>query len=250
MVDINELVRENIKKLKPYSSAREEYRGKEGIFLDANENPFGSAIKPSLLNIAGSWNRYPDPLHADLREKIAGLKGIEANNIFLGNGSDEAIDLPIRSFCEPGVDKIIIMPPTYGMYQVCAEVNNVKIIEIPLTLEFDIDLDKVKAALKDRNLKLIYLCSPNNPTGNCLNKNYIREILKTFRGLVIIDEAYNDFSGQGSWLSELKNFNNLIVLKTFSKVWGLANIRLGMAFAEQSIIIILMVSLSTWLLKH
>jgi histidinol-phosphate aminotransferase len=239
MININELVRENIKTLKPYSSAREEYRGKEGIFLDANENSLGSVLDDSFLQRTGSWNRYPDPLHSELREKIAGLKELEAKSIFLGNGSDEVIDLPIRAFCEPRIDKIMIMPPTYGMYQVCADINDVQLIKVPLTPEFEIDLPKVQLALKDIKLKLVYMCSPNNPTGNCLDKNKIREILTSFKGLVIIDEAYIDFSSQKSWISELNNFKNLIIMQTFSKVWGLANIRLGMAFADQDIIQIL-----------
>jgi histidinol-phosphate aminotransferase len=239
MIDINELVRENIKTLIPYSSAREEYRGKKGVFLDANENPLGSVIDPYFVKERDSWNRYPDPLHSELREKIGRLKSVNQGNIFLGNGSDEAIDLPIRAFCEPRIDKIMIMPPTYGMYQVCADINDVELVKVPLTKEFEINLEKVLLSLEDKKIKLIYLCSPNNPTGNCLDRDKIREILTKFKGLVIIDEAYIDFSGQISWISELDNFNNLIVLQTFSKVWGLAGIRLGIAFSDQKVIRIL-----------
>ena len=239
MIDIDELVRDNIKALVPYSSAREEYRGKEGVFLDANENPLGSVIDPFFSKGSDSWNRYPDPLHSELREKIAGLKSVNPGNIFLGNGSDEAIDLPIRAFCEPRIDKIMIMPPTYGMYQVCADINDVELVKVPLTTEFEINLEKVLLALEDKKIKIIYLCSPNNPTGNCLDKDTIRAILMRFNGLIIIDEAYIDFSDEISWISELDNFNNLIVLQTFSKVWGLAGIRLGIAFADRKIIRIL-----------
>jgi histidinol-phosphate aminotransferase len=233
MINLENLVRENIKKLKPYSSARDEYSGEEGIFLDANENPLGSVSGDAL-------NRYPDPLQRKVKERLAQLREITPEHIFLGNGSDEAIDLLIRAFCEPGRDKIMILPPTYGMYEVCAEINNVAVKSVNLTPAFDIDLAKILAMItKDRQIKLIFLCSPNNPSGNCLNREAINKILESFTGLVIIDEAYIDFCNQQSWLHTIGKFNNLIVLQTFSKLWGLANIRLGAAFADDEIIGIL-----------
>ena len=233
MVNIESLVRENVRRLKPYSSARDEYSGKTGIFLDANENPIGS--------VGGdSFNRYPDPRQRILREKIAALRKVKPSQIFLGNGSDEAIDLMIRAFCEPERDKILILPPTYGMYEVCAAVNNVDVSRVNLTEAFDIDLPGVLERLKsDEAIKLIYLCSPNNPTGNCMSRESIEEILKKFDGIVIIDEAYIDFSQRESWVSRLKEYNSLVVFHTFSKVWGLAGIRLGAAFACETVISVL-----------
>ncbi len=228
MIDIKNLLRENIKSLKPYSSARDEYTGEVGIFLDANENSYGSIPE-------GKLNRYPDPHQRKLKEKLSAIKKINTKNIFIGNGSDEAIDLIIRAFCEPGKDKIMIMPPTYGMYKVAAEINDVNIIEVPLTEIFEIDTESVISAI-DEKVKIIFICSPNNPTGNVFVESSIIKILNSFNGLVVIDEAYIDFAKKKSWIAELNNYNNLIVLQTFSKAWGLANIRVGMAFADEEII--------------
>lgn len=231
MIDINNLLRNNIKNLKPYSSARDEYTGEVGIFLDANENSYGSIPE-------GKLNRYPDPHQRKLKEKLSEIKKINSKNIFIGNGSDEAIDLVIRAFCEPGNEKIITMPPTYGMYKVAAEINDIDIIEVPLTDKFEIDAESVISAINEK-VKIIFICSPNNPTGNAFNENSIIKILNSFDGLVVIDEAYIDFAKKGSWITELNNFNNLVVLQTFSKAWGLANIRVGMAFADEEIINVL-----------
>lgn len=231
MINIQNLLRENIKNLKPYSSARDEYSGDSGIFLDANENSYGSV--PS-----GDFNRYPDPLHCKVKDKLSVIKDISTANIFVGNGSDEAIDLLIRSFCEPGKDSILVMPPTYGMYKVAADVNNVKVLEAPLTNEFQISVSATTNNLND-NTKIIFVCSPNNPSGNILKKDSIIDILDSFNGLVVIDEAYIDFAESTSWINELKNFNNLIVLQTLSKAWGLASIRVGMAYAAKEIIKVL-----------
>jgi len=231
MVDIKALLRDNIKNLKPYSSARDEYTGEVGIFLDANENSYGSIPE-------GELNRYPDPHQRKLKEKLSEIKNINPKNIFIGNGSDEAIDLVIRAFCKPGKEKIMIMPPTYGMYKVAAEINDIDIVEVPLTDKFEIDTESVLSAI-DKKLKIIFICSPNNPTGNILNENSISKILNSFNGLVVIDEAYIDFAKKRSWITEMNNFNNMVVLQTFSKAWGLANIRVGMAFADEEIIEIL-----------
>lgn len=228
MVNIQNLLRKNIKNLKPYSSARDDYSCESGIFLDANENSFGSV--PS-----GEYNRYPDPLQKIIKEKLSTIKYVASKNIFIGNGSDEAIDLVIRAFCEPGKDRVLIMPPTYGMYKVTAAINNVNVIETPLSNEFQISEDLVLAALSE-NTKIIFICSPNNPSGNLLDKDSIKSIINSFKGLVVIDEAYIDFSCNISWINEIENFNNLIVLQTFSKAWGLAYIRVGMAYANEEII--------------
>ena len=231
MVDIQKLLRNNIKNLKPYSSARDEYTGEVGIFIDANENSYGSIPE-------GEFNRYPDPLQRKIKNRLSKIKKVDAENIFVGNGSDEAIDLLIRAFCEPGKDKILIMPPTYGMYKVAADINDIDIVEVPLTSNFEIDTDSVVSAI-DEKIKIIFICSPNNPTGNLLNNESIKEIINSFNGLVVIDEAYIDFAKETSWIDQLNVFNNLIVLQTFSKAWGLANIRVGMAFANKEIIDIL-----------
>jgi len=230
-MDINTLLRENIKNFEPYSSARDEYSGSDGVFLDANENSLGS-VSPDKLN------RYPDPYQKELKRKIAELKQVSTEQIFLGNGSDEAIDLLFRAFCQPGRDKVMILPPTYGMYSVCADLNNVEIISVPLTASFEIDLEAVLAKINE-DVKLIFICSPNNPSGNIFDKIAVRTILVKFKGLVVIDEAYTDFSQQTGWLGALREFENLVVLQTFSKAWGLANARLGMAFADKRIIQIL-----------
>lgn len=222
------LIRDNIKKLTPYSSARSEFKGNASILLDANENPFGSPLKEN-------YNRYPDPLQQKLKEKLSHLKGIPVGNIFLGNGSDEAIDIIIRAFCEPGVDNVILFTPTYGMYEVAANINNVTCKKISLTSNYQLDLLKVADSIEEHT-KLIFICSPNNPTGNNIRHQDIREILTNFNGLVIVDEAYIDFSSQSSLLNELAQFPNLVILQTLSKAWGLAGLRLGIAFAIPDII--------------
>lgn len=231
MFDPRNLLRPHLKDLVPYSSARDDYKGAEGVFLDANENPLGSITEED-------WNRYPDPYQKDLKQKIGEVKGIKVDNIFLGNGSDEPIDLLYRAFCEPGVDHVIINPPTYGMYQVSADINNVETKKVLLDSQFDLNesaiLDEIEA-----KTKLIFICSPNNPTGNDLSAEKIENVLRAFDGIVIIDEAYIDFADRDSWVKRLNEFPNLIVLQTFSKAWGLASLRLGMAFANKVVIDIL-----------
>lgn len=223
--DLKQLVRPNILKLAPYSSARNEYSGHRAhVFLDANENPYN---KP--------YNRYPDPLQKTLKEEISKVKGVKPENIFLGNGSDEAIDLCYRVFCEPGLDNVVAIEPTYGMYKVCADINNVAYKAIKLNEHFELIPEKILAAC-DSHTKLVWLCSPNNPTGNLLSHNGIRKILKDFEGIVIVDEAYSDFSLSPTFREELENWANLIVLNTFSKAWGCAALRLGMAYAQPAII--------------
>ena len=226
-LDINKLVRSNVRTMKPYSSARDEFKGDADIFLDANENPYPSP-----------YNRYPDPLQWKVKEKLAPVKRVRPEQIFLGNGSDEAIDLIIRAFCEPNNDSILITDPTYGMYSVCAEVNAVNVQRVKLTSSFDLDLDKTLEKI-DSTTKVIFFCSPNNPTGNLLSNDTIKEIIDGFRGIVVIDEAYIDFTSGKSFAEELDMYPNLIVLQTFSKAWGLAGLRLGMAFASTDIINIL-----------
>jgi histidinol-phosphate aminotransferase len=226
-LDINTLLRKNIITMKPYSSARDEFKGEAEVFLDANENPYPSP-----------YNRYPDPLQWKVKEKLAALKGVTPAEIFLGNGSDEAIDLLIRAFCEPNHDSILITEPTYGMYSVCAEVNAVNIQQVTLTPDFDLDLEAIPKAF-DGSTKIIFLCSPNNPTGNLLDRNKIVEVLNRFYGIVVIDEAYIDFADSKSFVTELAKFPNLVVLQTFSKAWGLAALRLGMCFASEEIIHVL-----------
>ncbi len=230
-MEINKLIRENIRSLTPYSSAREEHFSEDGIFMDANENAFGSVLDASL-------NRYPDPSQRQLKNEIAKDRRISPNQIFLGSGSDEAIDLLIRAFCEPTRDRIMVCSPTYGMYSVCAAVNNVEVVEAPLTPSFQPNLENILNQ-GTGDLKLLFLCSPNNPTGNCLDGQKIKEILENFPGIVVLDEAYIDFAVTNSWLSDLSKYKNLVILQTFSKAWGLANIRLGMAFAHPEIIEIL-----------
>ena len=219
MKTLQELTRPNIWALKPYSSARDEYQGKSAsVFLDANENPYN-----------GPNNRYPDPLQWDLKKSLSRLKGVAPERIFLGNGSDEAIDLVFRAFCEPREDNVVAIEPTYGMYLVCAEINEVEYRKVLLDEHFQFSADKILNAV-DEHTKLIFLCSPNNPTGNDLNHSEIERLLHRFDGIVVLDEAYNDFSEQPSFLKRLDDFSNLIVLQTFSKAWGCAAIRLGMAF--------------------
>jgi len=228
MFDLNKIVRDNIKKLVPYSSARDEFKGEASIFLDANENCFGSPLEKN-------YNRYPDPLQIKLKEKISKIKGVPIQNIFLGNGSDEAIDILFRSFCNPGKDNVILIPPTYGMYEVSGNINDVEVRNVLLNAEFQLNTDGISEAT-DENTKLIFLCSPNNPTGNSLNREDIQFVLNNFNGIVVIDEAYIDFSKQKNFISELKKCPNLVVLQTLSKAWGLAGLRIGIAFASQQII--------------
>jgi histidinol-phosphate aminotransferase len=228
MFNLDALVRTNIRTLKPYSSARDEFKGEASIFLDANENSLGSPL-------VKWYNRYPDPLQLKVKEKIAFIKKISVDQIFLGNGSDEAIDLLFRCFCEPGIDEVVIFPPTYGMYEVSANINNVKLNRVPLTEQFQLDLEALEQAIKP-STKIIWICSPNNPTGNSIDREAIEMILNNFDGLVVIDEAYINFSRQKSWLSDLQDYPNLVILQTLSKAWGLAGIRLGMAFASPEII--------------
>jgi histidinol-phosphate aminotransferase len=226
--NIDNLVRENIKAMTPYSSARHEFSGAATVFLDANENSFGSPLPEN-------YNRYPDPLQMNLKEKISGIKGVPVQNIFLGNGSDEAIDLLFRIFCIPGKDNIVIFPPTYGMYEVCAEMNDVAVKKISLLENFQLNLQAAEEAI-DTNTKLIFVCSPNNPTGNSINRNDIEILLNNFDGLVVIDEAYINYARQKTFINELTEYPNLIILQTLSKAWGLAGLRLGMAFAGQPVI--------------
>ena len=227
MRSLKELTRPNVWALKPYSSARDEYSGIEAsVFLDANENPYNT---PN--------NRYPDPLQRDLKASIAPLKGVKEENIFLGNGSDEAIDLIFRAFCRPGIDNVVAIDPTYGMYQVCAEVNDVEYRKMLLDVYYQFKASSLLSAM-DENTKAMFICSPNNPTGNSLCRKEIESLLKKFDGLVVVDEAYIDFSSSESLLKDLEQYPNLIVLQTFSKAWGCAAIRLGMAFASPEIIAI------------
>ncbi|TAF77573.1 MAG: histidinol-phosphate transaminase [Bacteroidetes bacterium] len=231
MFDLNEILRDNIRSLKPYTSARDEYKGSEGIFLDANENSFGSTSKIE-------HNRYPDPLQWEMKIELARIKGCDENQVFVGNGSDEAIDLLFRCFCNPGVDNIIITPPTYGMYEVSANINDIHLKRVLLIPDFSLDENAVLKAV-DEHTKMIILCSPNNPTGNCLSTKAIEKIVSNFRGIVVLDEAYIDFAPKKSFLPKLNHYHNLVVLHTFSKAWGLANLRLGLAFASKEIIHVL-----------
>ncbi|MBV6643386.1 MAG: histidinol-phosphate transaminase [Cyclobacteriaceae bacterium] len=228
MVSPENLVRSHLKAIKAYSSARDEYEGEIGVFLDANENALGSVTQTQV-------NRYPDPHHRKLKAAWSKIKGIDADHIFFGNGSDEPIDLLIRLFCNPEKDHIITMPPTYGMYEVSASINNVENKKIPLTEDFQIDVPAVMAQITPAT-KMIFVCSPNNPTGNLLNKKDVEEILASFRGIVVIDEAYIDFSSEASWSTELSKYRNLVVLQTLSKAWGMAGIRVGSAMADPYII--------------
>ena len=224
MGSIDSLVRPNIRDLKPYSSARDEFSGNAAIFLDANENPYFSPL-----------NRYPDPQQRKLKKIISGLKRVNSENIFLGNGSDEAIDILIRAFCEPGTDNIVSIDPTYGMYQVTAAINNIEYRKVRLAEDFTLDVNAIRDA-SGHNTKIIFLCSPNNPTGNSFGYNEVRELSGWFGGLVVIDEAYIDFSGKPGFLGKINDIPNLVVLQTLSKGWGRAGIRLGMAFGNSEII--------------
>lgn len=224
MRDIKQLIRPNILNLKPYASARDEFAGQSGIFLDANENPYG------LLN------RYPDPYQKALKSRLAAIKNINTDQVFLGNGSDEIIDLAIRIFCTPGRDKALAFTPSYGMYDVTTAIHDVALVKVPLDENFDIDLEKVRPFFKDENIKLIFICSPNNPTGNLMDEQAIEFILKNFKGIVVVDEAYVDFAKRPSLVRWIEKYNTLIVSQTFSKAWGLAAARVGMAFTNPEII--------------
>ncbi len=228
MFNLNEILRENIKNLTPYSSARDEFKGEASIYLDANENSYGSPLT--------KWyNRYPDPMQWEVKDKLSRIKGVPSENIFLGNGSDECIDILLRACCDPGKDNIVICPPTYGMYEVSANINDVEIRKVPLTANYQLDLPAIEAAIDDHT-KIIFLCSPNNPTGNSLIREDIEVILNNYFGIVVIDEAYINFSAHRSFVQELEDYPNLVVLQTLSKAWGLAALRLGMAFSNKEII--------------
>lgn len=224
MNDFTNLLRANIRSLVPYSSARDEYSGEQAVLLDANENPYGNL------------NRYPDPLQKKLKRRISVIKNIPPENIFLGNGSDEAIDLLYRIFCDPGTDRALTFTPTYGMYEVCARINDIEIVSIPLNADFDIPDETCDLIDNIENLKLIIICTPNNPTGNSLNHKKVESILENFKGIVAIDEAYSDFSNQKSFTELLPLYPNLVVLQTFSKAWGLAAARVGIAFGNNEMI--------------
>ena len=224
MFDLTKIARENILNLLPYSSARDEFSGEDGIFLDANENPYGNL------------NRYPDPFQKALKKRIGEVRSISSEQIFIGNGSDEVIDILFRIFCNPGKDKALTFSPTYGMYDVSAAINDVELVKVPLDAAFAIDLDAVLPVLKDENLKLVFICSPNNPTGNSLSLEAIETILQNCKGIVLIDEAYIDFSSQASLVNLINKYDNLVVSQTFSKAWGLAAARVGIAFTNKAIL--------------
>ncbi|MDR0725702.1 MAG: histidinol-phosphate transaminase [Prevotellaceae bacterium] len=221
---LQNIIRKNIVALKPYSCARDEFKGDDAIFLDANENPFGVL------------NRYPDPYQNKLKQKLARLKDVPDDKIFVGNGSDEVIDLAFRIFCRPGIDRALSFPPTYGMYKVSAAINEVEMLEIPLRNDFQIDLPALTPLFDDERLKVIFVCSPNNPTGNLMNPDDIRFILENFAGIVFVDEAYIDFAGSQSLISDIDKYPNLIVAQTFSKSWALASARIGIAYSNAEII--------------
>ncbi|HMF73771.1 MAG TPA: histidinol-phosphate transaminase [Flavitalea sp.] len=226
--DLNLILRENIKKLVPYSSARDEFSGEASVYLDANENSYGSPL-------TRWYNRYPDPLQRKVKSKLSQVKAVPAENIFLGNGSDECIDILFRAFCEPGKDNVIICPPTYGMYEVSASINDVQVKKVPLKPDFQLNLPAIEEAVDDHT-KMIFLCSPNNPTGNAINREDIEIILNNYFGLVVLDEAYINFSRFRSFSQELNEYPNLVILQTLSKAWGLAALRVGMAFTSSAII--------------
>lgn len=231
MFNINNLLRENIKRLTPYSSARDEFSGEAKVFLDANENSLGSPLT--------KWyNRYPDPYQHEVKDAISKIKGITHEHIFLGNGSDECIDLLFRCFCEPQKDNVIICPPTYGMYEVSANINDVEVRKAPLLEDFQLDLIHLEN-LVDTNTKLVWICSPNNPTGNSIKREDILTVLNNFSGIVVIDEAYINFARQKTFIQELAEYPNLVIMQTFSKAWGLAALRLGMAFSSSEIIAVM-----------
>lgn len=231
MFELKNILRDNVKKLVPYSSARDEFKGEASVFLDANENSYGSPLEQN-------FNRYPDPLQLKLKERISQIKGVPVPNMFIGNGSDEAIDLLFRAFCRPGIDNVITLPPTYGMYGVSAGINDVNLIKVSLTVDYQLDIEAIAEAI-NADTKLIFICSPNNPTGNSMHRQDIETILANFNGLVVIDEAYINYSRQKTFISELTEYPNLVVLQTLSKAWGLAGLRLGMAFGSEEIIEVL-----------
>lgn len=228
MFNIDSLLRNNIRNLRPPSSTRDELKGQVNVFLDGNENPFGSPLDER-------FNRYPDSLQLELKEKISHIKGVPSENIFLGNGSDEAIDILYRAFCNPGKDSVILTPPTSGMYEKCAIINDIFIKRVPLTQTFQLDVESISEVVNE-NTKLIFLCSPNFPTGSVLEREDVELILNNFHGLVVIDEAFINYSRHRSFIPELMEYPNLVVLQTFSKAWGLAGLRLAMAFASGDII--------------
>ena len=228
MFNLQNLLRKNIKELVPYSSARDEFKGEASVYLDANENSYGSPLNES-------FNRYPDPLQFKVKKRLSEIKGVPPRNIFLGNGSDEAIDILFRAFCNPGSDNVITVPPTYGMYEVSANINDVEARKIKLTTNFQLNMEGIAEAI-DEHTKIIFICSPNNPTGNSINRNDIETLLANFNGLVVIDEAYINYSRQKTFIQELTEYSNLVVLQTLSKAWGLAGLRVGMAFASEEII--------------
>jgi histidinol-phosphate aminotransferase len=228
MFNIDNILRKNIKDLVPYSSARDEFKGEASIFLDANENSFGSPLDRS-------YNRYPDPLQLKVKKRLSEIKGVPVKNIFLGNGSDEAIDILFRAFCNPGVDNVITLPPTYGMYEVSANINDVEVRKIPLKSDYQLNMEAIAEAIDDHT-KIIFICSPNNPTGNSIDRQNIETIIANFNGLVVIDEAYINYSRQKTFIQELTEYSNLVILQTLSKAWGLAGLRVGMAFASEELI--------------
>ena len=228
MFNLENILRKNIKELVPYSSARDEFKGEASVFLDANENAYGSPLSTN-------YNRYPDPLQYKVKKRLSEIKGVPPRNIFLGNGSDEAIDILFRAFCYPGKDNVITVPPTYGMYEVSANINDVEIRKINLLPDYQLNMEGIAEAI-DENTKIIFICSPNNPTGNSINREDIETILANFNGLVVIDEAYINYSRQKTFIQELTEYSNLVVLQTLSKAWGLAGLRVGMAFASEEII--------------
>ena len=226
--ELNKLIRDNIKNLKPYSSARHEFVGNAAVALDANENPYGSPLPES-------FNRYPDPLQWQVKFQLARIKGVPAENIFVGNGSDEVIDLAFRIFCNPQKDNVIICPPTYGMFEVSANINDVNIKKVNLLPGFQLDVEGVLNAV-DASTKILFICSPNNPTGNNMNREDVEVLLNNFPGIIIIDEAYINYSNQKTFIQELTEYPNLIVMQTLSKAWGLAALRLGLCYASMDII--------------
>ncbi len=223
-MNLEKLVRKNIWSLKPYSSARDEFKGEAEVYLDANENPFNTGL-----------NRYPDPYQWKVKDKLSKLKNISVKNILLGNGSDEVIDLLYRTFCNPGIDNVMICPPTYGMYEVSANINDVLVKKVNLTSDFQLDIKAILNATDDKT-KLIFICSPNNPTANSINKNDVLTLIEKFKGIIVVDEAYIDFSKEQSFLQYLEKYPNLVIMQTLSKAWGLAAIRLGILFAHHDII--------------
>lgn len=230
MLSWQQYIRPHILTIKPYASARDEFSGAAKVFLDANENPFDQAN--------AGWNRYPDPHQVAIKQKLSDIKGVSPNQIFVGNGSDEAIDLLYRIFCEPGKDAVISCPPTYGMYGVSAAIHNVENVLVPLTLDYQLDTKAIMKAANERT-KMLFICSPNNPTGNSLRVDDITYLLQNFKGIVVVDEAYIDFSAQESWTTALSHYDHLVVMQTMSKAWGLASVRVGMAFAHTELIAVL-----------